>query len=170
MGTDYQQIDQVLTKARAALGQYCMHECKAYCCRKGYLPLKKEEVDIVTQNRTQELYKKGMLLRRTDGSYSLFMGNYEQPCPSLDLKSYSCTIHTNQKRPLVCRDFPVFRVDDIIFVSQRCPAVQNNFFYAQIYEWKAYGFKVIVSDRFYDSDLFTIDFKSPGPDPSHTAI
>ena len=67
----------IANKARKEIGKYCYEECKAYCCRKGYLILKPSQVDTVTQNRRTELEEKGILKKLTEGKnkgcYSMYM-------------------------------------------------------------------------------------------------
>ena len=39
--------EQLAIHARASISNYCFTECKAYCCRKGYLLLNSEEVSLM---------------------------------------------------------------------------------------------------------------------------
>jgi Fe-S-cluster containining protein len=149
-------VDRVLQKARKSISIFCAQECKSYCCRKGYLVLSGKEIDIVTQNRRAELEKKKLLSSLDNGKRSLYMGNYENPCPSLlDCK---CIIHKKKHRPKACKEFPIILKDNTIFFSTRCLAVKQNFFYALISRLKHLGYKVIISDQFYDSDFFNAQF------------
>ncbi len=43
--------EQIAEKARKSISKFCYEECNAYCCRKGYLILNKDEVDVVTQGK-----------------------------------------------------------------------------------------------------------------------
>ena len=50
--------EKLANEARNAISDYCFNECKAYCCRKGYILLTKEEADLLTHNKTEELIEK----------------------------------------------------------------------------------------------------------------
>jgi Fe-S-cluster containining protein len=158
MDKDYCDIDANIQIARNRLGSYCMNECKAYCCRKGHLPLKESEIETVTHQDKTSLLKQGVLKKNENETYSLYMGDYTTPCPSLNTKAFTCSIHSNEKRPKICNDFPIFRHHDMIFISHRCLAVQEQFFYPEIHEWKILGYRVFVSDSLYNSEFYNADY------------
>lgn len=144
----------IADKARNSISKYCFEDCHAYCCRKGYLVLKPEEVDTVTQNRKDELIQKGILKKLKD-NYSLFMGNYEQPCPSLNEK-FQCMIHKNPFRSKVCGDFPLFIEGDLIRVSIRCLAANEGLLYPYVKQLIELGFKLQQQDSFGALELYNV--------------
>jgi Fe-S-cluster containining protein len=109
--------ETIAKKARASIGQYCMDECRAYCCRKGYLVLTLEQAKIITHDRVEEFLKTDALKRLENGRYSLNLGATPEGCPSL--KDYKCMIHKNKKRPQACKDFPVFLEGKSLKLSPR---------------------------------------------------
>jgi hypothetical protein len=141
-------------EARNSISKYCFEECHAYCCRKGYLVLKPEEVDTVTQGRKEELLEKG-ILKKLKTDYSLFMGNYDQPCPSMDEKCM-CKIHKSPFRSKVCADFPLFIEGDLVRLSIRCPAVKENLLFPFVKQLQALGFKIIKPDSFGALELYNV--------------
>ncbi len=134
-----EQAEEIADKARTSLSNYCMEECKSYCCRKGYLVLTPTQVKLVCQNREEELKQKEILLEMDDGNYSLHLGN-KDGCPSL--KDNKCLIHTNSNRPEACKIFPVFIEDKKIRLSKRCPAIRANKLYPHIRELTTKGYKI----------------------------
>ena len=143
-----EEIAKTITnKAQNAISNFCIHDCKAYCCRKGYLKLKDSEVDTVTQNRKDKLIKKEILKKlepnseevKKGYSYSLFMGTPNQPCPSLDQNTFKCKIHTSTNRSNTCSAFPIFLHKEksnennetkiLIHFSRRCLAVKEGKLY-----------------------------------------
>ncbi len=133
-----EQAEEIADKARNSLSNYCMKECKSYCCRKGYLILTPTEVKLVCREQEEELKQKEILLEMDDGNYSLQLGN--GGCPSLiDDK---CLIHKNPNRPDTCRTFPLFIEGNKIRLSKRCPAIRANKLYPHIRELTTKGYKV----------------------------
>jgi len=141
-------------KARNSISSFCINECKAYCCRKGHLVIKEDEIDEVMQGREAELENEGALTRTKDGRYSLNLDNSNEGCPSL--KDNKCTIHKSSKRPKVCGDFPIFIEGNKVRFSGRCTAVQEGKFYPYVKKFLAMGFKVEEGDRMYDSDFYKV--------------
>ena len=47
--------ETIVKEAKESLTNFCLEECKALCCRKGFLVLKPDQVELVTQNRKEEL-------------------------------------------------------------------------------------------------------------------
>ena len=150
------KAEKIANKARNSISNFCINDCKSYCCRKGYLILKKDEVPVVTQNKQEELTKKG-LLKKIKDKFSLYLGNYSQPCPSL--KEFKCSIYKNPKRPKVCHDFPIFLKEDKVYLSPRCLAVKQNLFYPFLKKLTLLGYKIEESDPFYDLELYNVEFK-----------
>ncbi|MBU1201278.1 MAG: hypothetical protein KJ583_02240 [Nanoarchaeota archaeon] len=114
--------EDIVKIARKSIGKFCIEECKAYCCRKGYLILKENQLDLVMQGRKEEL--DCILKPLKDDTFSMFMGNHNQSCPSLTT-SYTCQIHKKRNRPQACKDFPVFLTSNKIILSPRCLAVKG---------------------------------------------
>ncbi|MFQ5474254.1 MAG: hypothetical protein ACE5DM_00290 [Candidatus Nanoarchaeia archaeon] len=54
--------EAIADRARESISQYCIEECKAYCCRKGYLLLTPEEKALVAPDmKVKKLYKEDTL-------------------------------------------------------------------------------------------------------------
>ena len=62
-------------------------------------------------------------------------------CPSL--KNNQCVIHNNSKRPMTCKQYPIFIKDKNIRLSPNCLAVKNDLFYPYVHEFLKLGYKVI---------------------------
>ena len=147
--------EHIARKARRSISRYCYEECKSYCCRKGYLPVKKNEVDAVTQGRKEELMRKGVLKKIKDEKYSLYMGDYDAPCPSLF--DYKCLIHKKKNRPDACKQFPLFIEGCLIKLSPRCPAVKEGLFYPYVSQLLRLGYKVVKADQYADMEIYNFD-------------
>ncbi len=130
--------EKIAKQARKSLGKYCMQECHAYCCRKGYLILDKE-LNLVVNGKKDLLLQNNFLKKMENGKYSLFLGNPEG-CPML--KDFGCMIHKKRNRPLACREFPLFLKDNKIILSSRCPAVKENKLFPYVKKLEALGYKV----------------------------
>ncbi|MFW6014573.1 MAG: YkgJ family cysteine cluster protein [Candidatus Nanoarchaeia archaeon] len=128
------EINELAEKARNSLGSYCFEYCKAYCCRKGYLIINKEEAEIITGNRIEE-YIEMKKLKQNRNSYVLYLSG---GCPAL--KDFKCTLHKDPNRPYMCREFPVFVKGDCIFVAERCHAKER--FYPVFSEAKRLGIEI----------------------------
>ena len=133
------EAEAIADEARKSIGSFCIDECKAFCCRKCYLVLKDDEVDVVTQGRKDELMGKGLLKRFKSGTYSLNMGDSDVACPSLDLETLKCRIHNHSKRPMTCRNFPIFLDGKKVILSNRCLAVRLGMLYPFIARLKMIG-------------------------------
>ena len=147
-------IERFLKKARNSISKFCYKECNSYCCRKGYLVINENQVNLVTQKRKKELELSKVLTKMKGEEYSLYLGDYLHPCPSL--KDLKCSIHRKNNRPLVCKEFPIGIKGNVIFLSTRCLAVKTGLFYPYIERLRALGYRTIESDQFYDSDFQNI--------------
>jgi len=156
---DLKEAEKIADKARNSLGKYCIEECKAFCCRNGYLVFGEESVDIVTQGRKKELEDKGILQKLKTGRYSLYLNNQKITCPCLDMNKYTCKIHKNKKRPLACQQFPVFVEGKTIKLSPRCPAIKENKLYPFLKKLSMKGYKIIEYDYIPELSLFNVEFK-----------
>jgi len=126
--------EEIANKARKSISTYCYKECKAYCCRKGYLVLTKKQLNLITKNNPGKDQIKPLV-------FNTFSLNLSQSCPSL--KDFKCVIHKNKDRPDTCKQFPVFIEKDTVRLSSRCPAIKEGLFYPYIYEWIALGYNII---------------------------
>ena len=129
-------IFSLASKARKSLSSYCMNECNALCCRKGFINISLKEAKRITQKKVNEFEVLGYLFRK-NGRYALNLG---MACPSL--KDNKCTIHKSRNRPKVCSDFPVFIEGNEIKLSMNCPAVANNFLYPYEKKFIKLGYKI----------------------------
>ena len=132
---------QIADEARSSIGQYCMEECHAYCCRKGYLELTKKEAAVVMGVLESDVKDTETLKEIEESIYLLDLGNEKVPCPQLNISS--CRIHKNPCRPQCCKEYPLFfQEDGTIHVSQRCPAVRAGKLYPYIVKLMNIGFVV----------------------------
>ncbi|MFH1440176.1 MAG: YkgJ family cysteine cluster protein [Candidatus Woesearchaeota archaeon] len=145
----------IANKARKSISKFCSEECNAYCCRKGYLVLTKKEMSKTTQGKQIELEKKQILKMLSNGSYSLFMGGTNEPCPAL--KEFKCIIHKSKNRSNACRNFPIFIDGGYIKLSPRCLAVKHGLMYPYIKQWISLGFKILESDIYADIELSNLE-------------
>lgn len=136
-------VEQLSLDARKSISNYCFTECNAYCCRKGYLKLSPKEANLLTNNMNQDFKKKEILISINGGRYVLDLG--VQGCPQL--KDNKCTIHTNENRPLACKEFPLFICGKkTIRLSRRCPAVTENMLYPYIAQFKSLGYTILYGN------------------------
>lgn len=148
------KAEKIADDARNSISSYCSEECKAYCCRNGYLVLKEDEVDTVTQGRRKELIEKKLLKKIKGGKYSLFLGKHGVYCPSL--KDFKCMIHDSPHRSKTCADFPVFLIKNKLRLSPRCLAVKENKLYLYVKQLLALGYRLEKTD-FLDVDFSKCD-------------
>ncbi len=144
-------IEQLAEQARGSISAFCIGECKSYCCRKGFLALTGPEADLVTNKAKDELIANSILKRLASGNFTLYLGDYRYPCPSL--KDFRCSIHKNPQRPQACKNFPIFVTGKSVQLSHRCLAVKLGMFYPYIKKWLALGCRVEESDPFFDLEL-----------------
>ena len=118
--------ENIAERARASLSYYCMYECKAMCCRKGYITLSiKEAINIL-----------GSLPKSVIKEITI---DLSEGCPKL--KDNKCTIY--KERPQICRDYPVFVKHSAVHLSEKCPAVRENKLYPFEHEFIQKGLRVI---------------------------
>ena len=147
------KAEAIMDKARESVGNYCKEECGAYCCRKGYLVLDPEKVDLVTQGKKEEMLKEGTLKKLENGRFSMNMSIHDG-CPSL--KDMRCTIYKD--RPKTCANFPIFLINDTVRLSLRCPAVRENLFYYYEKELIALGYKIAKEHPYSGLELHDVEF------------
>lgn len=135
-----EEAEKIAKEARQSISDYCINECHAYCCRKGYLILSDEEVDLLITKNKDELIKEESLKKQPDGKTSFNLGNSFGSCPRL--VDNKCTVHKDPKRPSTCDKFPVFVREDSIRLSPRCFAVKTGMMYPFVHKFKELGFKI----------------------------
>lgn len=145
------QAEKIADKARKSISKFCIEECKAYCCRKGYLILDDSNVNLVTQGNKDKLMSNYVLKELGDERYSFFLGHRDHPCPSL--KDHRCMIHSDDKRPLACKNFPLFIEDDILRLSPRCVAVKLGMLYPYVTKLLKMNLKLSKTNSFSELEL-----------------
>lgn len=136
-----EEIQKLIDVTLKDIGDFCINECKSFCCRKGYLVLKNEEVDLVIGKYKEELIKRGELKEMSVGKFSLNLNNYLGGCPQL--KKLKCEIHEHENRPSTCKNFPIFILGNEIKISPRCTAKRENKFFEFIHEAEKRGYKIV---------------------------
>ena len=131
-------IQAAAEEARKSISSYCVEDCKAYCCRKGFLLLDEAALQVTVGDQRLALERQGFLKETKEG-FSLNLNN-PRHCPSL--KGSLCTIHKNPDRSRTCKDFPIFIREKSIILSHRCPAVQEEKFYAFVQQCLADGWRL----------------------------
>jgi Fe-S-cluster containining protein len=121
------KAEELASQARNALSEFCHTECKAYCCRGGYLLLSKKEVGLLKGNvkdlKTEE---------------DKFVFNLKPGCPNLD--GHKCSVHTDPERPKACKEYPVFLFKDSVAVSYGC--LGFHLLYPFLARFKRMGYKI----------------------------
>lgn len=135
-------IQELVSEARNSISEYCMKECHAYCCRKGFLLLTEPELNLLTGNKRDALEEKKFIKPQENNLFSLALNNHLGSCPMLvDSK---CTIHKNPLRPKTCEKFPIFLDEEKkeIRLSPRCFAVKENKLYPFVHQFLKLGYKI----------------------------
>ena len=146
-------VEKIVKKARKSIGVFCNKECKAYCCRKGYLVLDKKETKLMMETIVKNSKDMNCIKKINDEQYSLFLGDEANHCPGL--LDFKCTIHKNKNRPLACQEYPIFIRGNKIDLSHRCLAVKQGLFYGLISQLKKLGYEVEETKGNLDSDYLT---------------
>lgn len=136
-----EEIHKLVNKTLENLSGFCISECHSFCCRKGYLILKSEEVDLIVGDKKEILLGKKDLKEMLNGKFSLKLDNCLGDCPRL--KNFKCEIHENIKRPDTCKNFPIFVALKEIKISSRCPAKAENKFFGFVKEAEKLGYKIV---------------------------
>lgn len=116
-------IEKFLDEARDSLGEFCMNDCNAFCCRKGTLPVNEEEAKMFQEKN----------LSKVGENISLKL-----PCEKLE--GTKCGIYKN--RPKICKEFPIHQSKKIILISNRCPGVMQGKLYVYAKKLKEEGCEV----------------------------
>ncbi len=146
------EAEKLAISARESISSYCYTECKAYCCRKGYLLLTAEEVALMRNSCKDDLE-----MIPTDANeqrYVFNLGSRVTGCPNLENNSdinsdnhadrYKCIIHKDPKRPKACKEFPLFIWSNkTVMVTNVCPAVKEHKLYPYLVQFKSMGYKII---------------------------
>jgi Fe-S-cluster containining protein len=133
-------LQAFLDRARKSIGDFCANECKAYCCRKGYLVINKKQKELLLKDNLPLFQRKALIKQIGDDKWSLFLGDASHPCPAL--KDNKCLLHHHPLRPKACKDFPIFQHDNTIIFSERCLAVKQMLFYSVEAKLLSLGYKI----------------------------
>ncbi|NCN86853.1 hypothetical protein GW932_03390 [archaeon] len=133
----------IADKARESISDFCINECHAFCCRKGYIMVRLHQLNQMTTKEKREILEKEGNIKELfySGKFQVDFTNSLGGCPAL--KDNKCTIHKNPERPEVCHEFPIFILGDKIKISKKCPANQNNKFYPFIKQFQELGYELI---------------------------
>lgn len=133
-------------EANKILGEHCINQCNALCCKRYSLVLSEKEMNAVVGDKEKALRVAGKLKPRMGGGYLL---NIDGGCPALD-KNNHCTVYKN--RPSVCRNAP-FVFDEelkIVKVGCGCSAITSGILNPFFKRFEEAGWKVFIAedDRF----------------------
>ena len=120
--SEYNLVDE----ARDSLGDFCMNECKAYCCKKGTLPITIKELELFEEKNVSIV----------NGEISLLL-----PCVKLS-KDNMCGVY--ETRPKICKEFPIHQSKKILLISNRCLGVMQEKLYPYIKRLKEEGYEVKI--------------------------
>jgi len=132
------ETDILADRAREALSKYCIEECKAYCCRKGYLVLTAEETDLLAGDQKEALQREETIIGMEDGKYSFNLNKNGCPC----LKDSKCAVHNDEGRPSACKEFPIFIDGKNIRLSPRCYGIRTGLLYPYIHHFLKLGCRI----------------------------
>jgi Fe-S-cluster containining protein len=121
------KAEKMLKEARNSISQFCIDECRAYCCRKGVLTLNAKESNDFMKNIPKNIPGSAKVSHAANGDSVVLLN--ESGCPNLD-KNCLCTIHTKKNRPTICKEFPILIKNHTVLFCQDCPAVEQKKFYA----------------------------------------
>ncbi|HYD03525.1 MAG TPA: YkgJ family cysteine cluster protein [Alphaproteobacteria bacterium] len=128
------EAEALADKARNSLSSYCYNECKAKCCRMGFLLLSEKEIDVFPVDKAELK----TIPVQEDGKK--FILDLKGGC--VNLKDNKCSIYS--KRPKTCSDYPLFvRKDKTILVAETCQGVQEEKLYPYLAELKQKGYKIV---------------------------
>ena len=100
------------------LSVYCQTVCEAQCCKRGKLPLLKEENSLFSDPK-----------RINENNFYDLIGG----CEHLD--GVDCTIY--ETRPQMCRKYPYVDMGPLLLATTSCPAVEEGIMDEDIKEKKA---------------------------------
>ncbi|HIH52177.1 YkgJ family cysteine cluster protein [Candidatus Pacearchaeota archaeon] len=133
------EVNKIISNARKSIGKFCIEECNAYCCRKGYILINERQLNLLVEEKEQIELKKENKLKELSfsGKFMLDFSNYLGGCPKL--KGTKCSIHSSLERPKVCQEFPIFLLGNNLRISSKCPAHQKNMFFPFIKQLEGLG-------------------------------
>ena len=134
-------VNRYINKTRNMLKNYCVEECKSYCCRNGYLIIDEAAAKLINAN----------LKKINEMEYSL---NLKGDCPCL--VNFKFKIYKNSNRPTACQDFPIFVEGKTIKLSNRCLAVKSGKFFGFVKKMNSLGYEIKQSGSLADSDFFNL--------------
>lgn len=136
-----QDIHKLLDEARNSISDYCINVCNAGCCRKGFLGINSiDELKTITQNTHEKLIEEGVIEKVNENKY--YQNFNKKPCVSLT-KDFLCSVHKDKNRPILCKDYPLFKAKNFIISSSACPAVTENKFEEYFKKIEKLGFKIV---------------------------
>lgn len=137
-----EKAEKIADKARESISKFCMNECKAYCCRKGYIMVREDQLNEIATKEIQKKLTEEKKIEKYSFSqkFKINFTNSLGGCPAL--KDNKCTIHKNAKRPKVCHEYPIFVQFNEIRISSKCPAQQQNKLYPYIRKLHKLGYKI----------------------------
>ncbi len=135
-------IRELASQARTSISAFCVNDCGAYCCRKGYLEMTLQEAKLIAGKDLKVLQELKIINHQDNGLYALHLGSSLGGCPQLD--GSFCKIHKDPSRPKTCDTFPIFVDVDkkIVRLSPRCFAVKENKLYPYVHQFLKLGFSV----------------------------
>jgi Fe-S-cluster containining protein len=140
-------IQKIADEVMKALEDFCINDCKSYCCRKGHLLVSDDELDLITGDKKEKLISENSIHKKMFGKNILDFESSLGGCPQL--KDFKCMIHKNQKRPNTCKSFPIFIVGKEIKISNRCPAKKENKFFKFEKEAKLLDYDIVEDFSFH---------------------
>jgi Fe-S-cluster containining protein len=148
--------EKIACMARKSIGQFCIEDCKAYCCRKGYLVMKNKQLELILGNAAEDIDLKINFKKLDSNNISLFLGN---GCPCL-LPDFKCKIYKKKNRPIACNKFPLILDTEkkIIKMSNRCPAVKLNMMFPFVKKLMGMGYTIVNGSELADT-FYNLEFK-----------
>lgn len=130
---------EIAKDARASLGSYCINTCKAQCCKRGYLLVKQDELDSLTDKKEEE-YRKDEIVKDFGEKFLFKLDG--KGCPKLSSDNL-CTIHKNPNRPVLCNDYPLFLTRKYAVVASDCPGANEGLLNDYLKDLEGKGYKII---------------------------
>lgn len=140
-----EKIEKLADEMRESLSDFCINECKAFCCREGHLIVRDDELDLICSSEAivERLKTEGAIQEKMFGKNLLSFKNSCGSCPALDLENCKCKIHSNHARPRTCKEFPIFIFGKEIKISSRCPAKTEGKFFKFEKDAERLGYKIV---------------------------
>lgn len=137
------EAERIADEARNSISEFCMNECGAYCCRKGYIMVREHQLNTIATKEKQIILNNEGKIKEflSSGKFQVDFTNSLGGCPALI--ENKCSVHKNPERPKVCHEFPIFVFVDHVRISSKCPAQENNKFYPHIRQFTELGLKIV---------------------------